>query len=374
MLYLAFAPQGQDLRDRYPDSTWLVFATMIKETVFTSQDIVVISEWVVPDAAEMMELLYRIRQQGARVIYVGSMQQDTDERKRQLVLLQIYDFLFFDEEIILGQIDALIDQRRTAKDVEKYLTPWTDGIHVAPVPTIVDIYEEPTNQSMAPLPVPFSSARRRPDPSSVQEEHMGRSTPRKVVWRQTKPVILYVMGDAGSGVSTILWNLAALCEERALPTAVVEQDPLVVSAWTDLVQGVHVYATVPTRGYRLVLSSREAELKTADCILAVTFADERRIERLRDRLQAFGAKGMHILWVINQAAPGFSVPRQLRNDPVAMLLHDVRQLGATRMKHPLCHSVPAWRTALSPIVDHLQARYLAQGRGETMDVGLAGGQ
>ncbi|MCY0876251.1 MAG: hypothetical protein OWT28_08290 [Firmicutes bacterium] len=369
MLYLAFAPQGQDLRDRYPDSTWLVFATMIKETVFTPADVVVVSEWVVPDPAEMMELLYRIRQQGARVIYVGSVQHETDERKRQLALLQIYDFLFFDEEIILGQIDALIDKRRTAKDVETYLTPLSSGGREAPVPAVVDIYEEPTPLTKASLPDHAPSARLGRDRKSV--ERTAGPTPRKVVWRQTKPVTLQVVGDTGAGVSTILWNLAALCEERELHTAVVENDPLVITAWTDLAQGVHVYATVPMKGYRLVLSSRETEAKAADCTLAVTFADEMRIERMHDRLQAVGVSARHTLWVINHAGPGFSIPRTLRADAVAMIPHDVRQFGATRMKHPLCHSVPAWRTGLSPIVDHLQEHYLAQVRGEKADVALA---
>ena len=116
MLYFTLP---HDVRERYENSEWLVYQKQIEETEFTPEDIVVFWTWLVPDAGERMTLLHRIRRQGARVIYVGPKTEDTDEFKRRLCFLQIYDFLFIDHEIVLAGLDRLIEHPRTASDVRE---------------------------------------------------------------------------------------------------------------------------------------------------------------------------------------------------------------------------------------------------------------
>lgn len=364
------------MRDRYPNSQWLVFTNMIRDTAFASGDILIVSEWVVPNRAELMDVLYRARQQGARVIYIGAVANESDELKRQLALLQVYDFLFFDDEIVLGKIDALMENPRTARDVEVFLGSFASAFASMAPPAVVDVYEEENAPSSALQPEVAERtwlARRKGyptthDPSSTES---GRR-PRKIVWTQTDPVCVRVVGDAGAGVTTILWNLAALCNERELPTAVVETERFPLMLWTDLEQGVHVYDERPHKGYRILLSSREKDAKQADLTIAVTFPDTYRMERLQQRLTREGTPPQEVLWVINHTVPGFPLLQTLTGCLVVYLAHDVRQWGAMRMKRPLCQMAPTWRESLAPIADVLASRYLEQVKGGQPDVALAG--
>ncbi|GMA59495.1 hypothetical protein C7445_1502 [Alicyclobacillus sacchari] len=118
MLYLAFPA---DLRERYAESTWLVYDKQVLETTFAPGDILLLSTWVVPHRAEQLQVIHRARQEGARVIFVGSKEDETDEWKRQLCSLGVYDFAFFGDEVVLGVLDDFIEHPRTPLDVRTYV-------------------------------------------------------------------------------------------------------------------------------------------------------------------------------------------------------------------------------------------------------------
>ncbi|MCL6441889.1 MAG: adenylyl-sulfate kinase [Alicyclobacillus sp.] len=208
MLYLAFPT---DLRERYKDSEWLVYAKQIHETQFTPEDTVVLSGWVVHDRAEQLQIMYRIRQQGARVIYVGPKEEETDEFKRQLCLIGIYDFVFFGDEVVLGAIDQLIEYPRTPADVREYMAHTTNVPNDAP--TVVDVIWDGAKEE-------------RDEPRGLRGRFKRASrwggrvtTPASV--QVVQPRLLAVTGLwPRAGVSTITYLLSKLLAENLPPGAV----------------------------------------------------------------------------------------------------------------------------------------------------------
>lgn len=202
MLYLAFPA---DLRERYTESTWLVYDKQVLETTFGPGDILLLSAWVVPRRAEQLQIIHRARQEGARVIFVGPKEDETDEWKRQLCSLGVYDFAFFGDEVVLGVIDDLIEHPRTPLDVRAYVdeTVW----HLAREdPVVVETIEKPKAdpQTSEPETVSVRPRLRRPrwgKPSPPAPERFQVVQPRLVVVLGLWP---------RAGVTTITYLLAKL--------------------------------------------------------------------------------------------------------------------------------------------------------------------
>ncbi|WP_206886129.1 hypothetical protein [Alicyclobacillus mali (ex Roth et al. 2021)] len=202
MLYLAFPA---DLRERYAESTWLVYDKQVLETTFGPGDILLLSAWVVPRRAEQLQIIHRARQEGARVIFVGSKEDETDEWKRQLCSLGVYDFAFFGDEVVLGVLDDLIEHPRTPLDVRAYVdeTVW----HLAREdPVVVETIEKPkaAPETSEPETVSVRPRWRRPrwgKPSPPPTERFQVVQPRLVVVLGLWP---------RAGVTTITYLLAKL--------------------------------------------------------------------------------------------------------------------------------------------------------------------
>ncbi len=214
MLYFTLP---HDVRERYENSEWLVYQKQIEETTFTPEDIVVFWTWLVPDAGERMTLLHRIRRQGARVIYVGPKAEDTDEFKRRLCFLQIYDFLFIDHEIVLAALDRLIEQPRTASDVREYLSE-EERQGLGDAPSVVDVVDSegtPTESTEPDDNVPRPQGRTRRGWMRRRKETV------EPVIQLIQPRLIAVVGLwPRSGVSTTAQLIAKLFVERMPPNTV----------------------------------------------------------------------------------------------------------------------------------------------------------
>jgi hypothetical protein len=205
VLYLAFP---QDLRERYKDSVWLVYDKQVKETQFTPEDTLVLSSWVVPKRTEQLQIVHRARQQGARVVFIGAEEEGTEEFKRQLCLMGVYDWAFFGDEVVLGEIDKLIEHSRTPADVRQYVSE-QDAVAPRQPPVVVEIIEPPEDKDTSGLRGRFRRASRWGKRAST-------STQVQIV----QPRLLAVVGLwPRSGATTVSYLLAKLFAER-LPNAV----------------------------------------------------------------------------------------------------------------------------------------------------------
>ncbi|WP_029421794.1 hypothetical protein [Alicyclobacillus macrosporangiidus] len=200
MLYLAFP---SDLRERYKDSVWLVYDKHVKDTQFTPEDTLVLTSWVVPQRTEQLQIIHRARQQGARVIFIGAEEEGTEEFKRQLCLMGVYDWAFFRDEVVLGEIDKLIEHPRTPADVREYVGEQDAGAPRQP-PPVVEIIEPPEDKDTSGLRGRFRRASRWGKRASP-------STQVQVV----QPRLLVVVGLwSRSGVTTVSYLLSKLFAER----------------------------------------------------------------------------------------------------------------------------------------------------------------
>jgi len=271
MLYLALPI---DLRDRYKSSAWLVYAKQIQQTKFTEEDVIVLSEWTVTNRAEMVDLILNIRQQRARVIYIGSVENENIEWKRQLVLMGVFDWVFFDNDVVLGKIDALIEAPRNAREVSDYLS--TSEAKVMDMPLVVDYIEEDGQSATDYLPsededdMEASSGtlfdrikgfrgvlsrkqrqddgmNHRPTVTQVLMSAEDEGVPKRFVWPNPEPVRIQILGDGGVGKSFVAWNLAASCDAKELPCTVVEEAGLPLQQWAGL-DGVQIYDKEPKKG------------------------------------------------------------------------------------------------------------------------------
>ena len=380
MLYLAFPT---DLRDRYQKSEWLVYGKMVSETLFTPQDILVLSEWTVPDRMELVQTIYRVREQGARVIFVGPSQSETDDFKRQLCLMGVFDFAFFGDEILLGTIDELIEHPRTPMDVKAYMDQGSDAL--TELPPVVDVYEEETDSEPALEEETNASRgfggigqlfRRRSntkeDASSESITDHGqdadmRPVVKKFVWPNPKAVHVRILGEPGSGKTFVAWNLAAICNRRELPAAVIEESSLPLIDWTDIKTGVHVYQEKPKKGYRVLLDTRPWEdgiPSEADLVVAVCWPDKTRIERMALALHQQMISPDQVCWVINRHDSSLSLPVKLDGDYV-VLPHEPRQFAAMRMKKPLVELDDAFSNLFGPIAVRISEMFIQNAKGGT---------
>jgi len=239
MLYLAFPA---DLRERYAESTWLVYDKQVLETSFAPGDILLLSTWVVPHRAEQLQIMHRARQEGARVIFVGSKEDETDEWKRQLCALGVYDFVFFGDEVVLGVLDDLIEHPRTPLDVRAYVdeTVW----HLAREDPVVVEVETPKVDTDEPTQdeAPVRPRWRRPrwgKPSPPAPERLQVVQPRLVVVLGLWP---------RAGVTTITYLLAQLFAKH-LPTRSVAciEHP---RPWPRMWDYFQLDARMPAESYR----------------------------------------------------------------------------------------------------------------------------
>lgn len=378
MLYLAFPT---DLRDRYQKSEWLVYGKMVSETLFTPQDILVLSEWTIPDRMELVQTLYRVREQGARVIFIGPSQSDTEDFKRQLCLMGVFDFAFFGDEILLGTIDKLIEQPRTPMDVKAYMAQGNDAL--AELPPVVDVFEEDTTSEPEPTdttdePKRFgglgqlfrqrSHEKERPLALTTNDGHDGsQATVRRFVWPNPKAVRVRLLGEPGCGKTFVAWNLASICNRRELPTAVIEDSLLPLTDWTDIKTGVHVYQEEPKKGYRVLLDTRPSTKhipSDTDLVVAVCWADKTRIERLALELHQQMMSPDEVCWVINGHDAGLSLPVNLDGGYV-VLPHEPRQVAAMRMKRPLAELDDTFSSLFIPIADRISERFIQNSKGGT---------
>ncbi|KPV45641.1 hypothetical protein [Alicyclobacillus ferrooxydans] len=378
MLYLAFPT---DLRDRYQNSQWLVYGKMVSETRFTPEDILVLSEWTIPERMEMVQTLYRVREQGARVIFIGPSQSDTDDFRRQLCLMGVFDFAFFGDEILLGTLDELIEHPRTPMDVKAYMEQGNDAL--TDLPPVVDVYEadtasEPeladaTDESrgfggIGQLFRRHSHEKGHPSGATAEDGHNGTNIGvRKFVWPNPKAVRVRLLGEPGCGKTFVAWNLAAICNRRELPTAVVEENLLPLTDWTDIKTGVHVVQEAPKKGYRVLLDTRplaEHISSDTDLVIAVCWADKTRIERLALALHQQMMSPDQVCWVINGHDAALSLPVKLDGDYV-VLPNEPRQIAAMRMKRPLADLDDTFSALLNPIADRISEMFIQNSKGGT---------
>lgn len=378
MLYFAISI---DLRDRYKDCEMLMYAKQVSETQFTPEDLVVLSEWTLSKRAELIQQIYRIRQAGARVIYIGPVSSETDEFKRQLCLMGVYDFVFFDDEIVLGRIDDFIENPRTPLDVKDYLDQAEVTESQAELPTIVDIFEE--QEDTIPLPEGeleeqkkfggLGQMFRRPKGVSVLNSNAKQTTVKKYVWPHPEAVKVRVLGDAGSGKSFITWNLASICNRNELPAAIVEESTLTITDWTGIGEGISVFNTTPKKGYRVVLDthipSRDEE---DDLYIVVTWPDKFRIQSMLLKLEELMIANHKVIWVVNNHVPEIPLPVEL-DGSVIVIPNDPRQVGAARMKQPLVELDPNFGGIFQPLAERISELFIQNAKGRVPeDVVIAG--
>lgn len=201
MLYIAFP---HDLRDRYADSVWLVYSKQVTETTFDLEDTLVLSEWVVQERAELMQIAVKAKQQGARVIYVGPSSSETKEFKRQLCLINVYDFAFFSDEIVLGVLDEIIENPRSPADVREYIDKVQREENE--MPPVVEIIEEEAEEEQKESRINIGRLKRiwtKQQTSSQLAIHTVK--PQMVIVMQLWP---------RSGTSFVAMNLSYLMAKR----------------------------------------------------------------------------------------------------------------------------------------------------------------
>lgn len=381
MLYIAFP---RDLRDLYKDSEWLVYSKMVAETQFTPDDILVLSEWTVSERMELVQTMYRVRQQGARVIYIGPKQSETDDFRRQMCLMGIFDFIFFGDEIVLGEIDELIESPRSPVQVKEYLDVDSQSADsLVELPPVVVVFEEqnesdPIAESddiTAKGKFNFGFLRRRDtqERSDIKNQPRKEASVKKFVWPNPEAVQVRILGDAGSGRSFVAWNLAALCGQRELPSAVVEDDVLTLTEWAGVGNGIHVYSDPPKKGYRVIIDTREPLRNegTDDFYIVVTWPDKIRIERILLKLQEKLIPANKVMWVINGYSPELPLPVDIGSEYV-VIPHEPRQVSATRMKRPLVTSDTSFADLLQPITDQISELFILNAKGVRRDVVSSG--
>lgn len=373
MLYLAFQV---DLRDRYNNAEWLVYGKQALGTEYTADDILLLSEWAVNGRLEAIQVVYHARQRGARVIYVGSKQSDTDEIKRQLCMMGVYDFVFFGDEIRLGRIDELIENPRTPSDVREYLYQDEERDQLES-PPVVDVFEG-SGEEMLELPEEADGKavtrlgqlfrKRRQGAQDIQPVMVttgtGKEAVRKFVWPNPEPVRIRVIGDSGVGKSFLACQIATLCNRRELPAAVVESDVSTLSEWVDLKDGVHVYTSVPKKGYRVIVDTRSLEKEPADGVnlfIAATWPDKSRIERCLLRLHELMLPSDKVVWIINHYSAGLVLPDEIKGRAICVP-HEPRQFNAARMKVVLAELDPDFAQLFNGVVGRISETFIGSSR------------
>lgn len=358
MLYLAFI--DTDLRDRFKDSKWLLYSSDIKDTTFTSDDVLVISEFVVKSRAELIDIIFKVHRAGARVIFVGGKENETFELKRQLVWMGVFDLYFAGDELDLREIDKLIEHPRTAKDVEQYFVGMDD---VQPrMPTAVDIIEAEDTRDASDYAELATEA--------INEPLVDTSdTSSRVVWKTPDPVRIRLLSDSGVGKSFVAWNIASILNEQELPTAIIERNIHPLSEWVDL-KSVHVMNEEPKKGYRVHLFT-ESEKGDFDLTVVIAYPDKYRIERAMLRLHELSVPSEKTVWIINRHAEGTPLPISI-SGIVTSIPDDPRQMGAVLMQTPLAKSDETFKNRFSLLTELISGLYAGKAKeGKNSELALA---
>ncbi|KYP79888.1 hypothetical protein [Ferroacidibacillus organovorans] len=382
MLYLALP---SDLRERYKGSVWLAYAQKIEETEFHAEDTLVVCEWMFAKRDVLMQALNRVRNKGARVVFIGSSAHETEDFKRELCVFGIYDFLFVAEELVLQDLDKLLEHKRSVEDVAMYLSRGETGL--AEPPKLVDVFsakDEPFTWAPLRSGVAETNMARFDALIEAQDEH-GKSAARqasstrlvrKFVWPDPSPVRVRILGDRGCGKSFVALQVAALCHQSELPAAVVEDNPGTLSHWCDESFLSHVYASEPPQGYRVILDTRqEADslIPDADLTLWVTWPEMTGTGRTLRAMRERGDR--KTICLVNHHTPGVLLT-SITEAQVVCVPHEPRQFHAIRMKTPLVTLDPNFGKWWMPIVDQISACFVDPNRqgmeGGVVDASVAG--
>lgn len=363
MLYLAFPI---DLRDRFRGAVWLAYAGKVQETEFHADDTLVIGEWMFPHRDTLLQTLSRVRQSGARVVFTGQSARASDDFKRELCLLGIYDFLFVGDELVLQDLDVLLEHPRSVSDVAVYLSR-DEGPDVE-APKLVDVFDggdepfvwEPLEEDTTS---PKFDALFQPGAPGKPVQSDGSHGPsvRRFVWSDPTPLCVRVLGESGCGKSFVALQLASLCHGRDLQAAVVEEHVEPLRGWCEESLASHIYDADPPKGYRVILDTRpdgDTPLSEIDLILLVTWPDT---SHLTETLQRLRDQDMldHVMCIVNHASTGL-VPKHA--DSMVYIPHEPRQFHAMRMRTPLVDLDPRFAEVFLPVVERISTRFIDPNR------------
>ncbi|WDL96745.1 hypothetical protein [Alicyclobacillus sp. ALC3] len=362
MLYLAFSI---DLRDRFKGAVWLAYAGKVQETEFHAEDTLVIGEWMFPHRDTLLQTLSRVRQSGVRVVFIGQSARASDDFKRELYLLGIYDFLFVGDELVLQDLDELLKHPRSASDVAVYLSR-DEGPDVE-APKLVDVFEgdgepfvwEPLDD-VEDTTSPQFDALFQPGAAGKLAQGDGRHSPsvRRFVWPDPTPLCVRILGESGCGKSFVALQLASLCHGRDLQAAVVEEHVEPLRGWCEEPLASHIYDAAPPKGYRVILDTRadgDTLVSEIDIILLVTWPDTNQLKDTLQRLDMLD----RVMCIVNHASTGIAPGRA---DSMVYIPHEPRQFHAMRMRTPLVDLDPRFAEAFLPVVERISTRYMDPNR------------
>ena len=362
MLYLAFSI---DLRDRFKGAVWLAYAGKVQETEFHADDTLVIGEWMFPHRDMLLQTLARVRQSGARVVFIGQSARASDDFKRELCLLGIYDFLFVGDELVLQDLDELLEHPRSTSDVTVYLSR-DEGPDVE-APKLVDVFEgddepfvwEPL-QDKEDTTSPKFDVLFQPGAAGkpVRSDGRNSSSVRRFVWPDPTPLCVRILGESGCGKSFVALQLASLCHGRDLQAAVVEEHVEPLHGWCEEPLASHIYDADPPKGYRVILDTRadgNTPLSEIDLILLVTWPDTNQLKETLQRLDMLD----RVMCIVNHASTGL-VPKHA--DSMVYIPHEPRQFHAMRMRTPLVDLDPRFAEAFQPVVERISTRFMDPNR------------
>lgn len=364
MLYLAFPI---DLRDRFKGAVWLAYARKVQEMEFQADDTLVACEWMFPHRDMLLQTLSRVRQSAARVVFIGQEARASDDFKRELCLLGIFDFLFVGDELVLQDLDALLEYPRSTSDVAVYLSR-DEGPDVE-APKLVDVFEaadepfvwEPLDDAEATTSPQFD-ALFKPGPTGKSAQGTGRDgrhgpSGRRFVWPDPTPLCVRILGEPGCGKSFVALQLASLCHSRDLQVAIVEAHVEPLRRWCEEPLASHIYDADPPKGYRVILDTRpdgDTPLSEIDLILLVTWPDT---NHLTETLQRLRDQDMldRVMCIVNHASTGL-VPKHA--DSMVYIPHEPRQFHAMRMRTPLVDLDSRFAEAFLPVVERMSTRFI----------------
>lgn len=352
MLYLALPV---DLRDRYPKSVWLAYARRIDEATWQPGDTLVTSEWIIPDRHRLLQTLSRVRQQGVRVVFVGPKVHETDAFKRDLCLMDVYDFLFVEEELVLQELDDLLAHPRMREDVAAFLTEETVAM-LTPL-RVVDVLSgegdpflwAPVREERQPRFDTLVQPRASTSSRDAKTPEAARPV-RTFVWPTPTPVRVHIEGDRGCGKSFLALQLLSLCHAQELPAALVEDEPTSVQAWCEPRLADHVTNEEPPLGYRVMIDTR-SDVGACDLILVVTWPGTTALSPPVCRSET------PVVWVVNHHTPGvlWSTPADI---DCLFLAHEPRQFHAMRMQTPLVELDPTFARLFDPLMERIAALFV----------------
>ncbi|QSO53044.1 hypothetical protein JZ785_03850 [Alicyclobacillus curvatus] len=363
MLYLAFPI---DLRDRFKGAVWLAYAGKVQETEFHAEDTLVVGEWMFPHRDALLQTLSHVRQSSARVVFIGQVARASDDFKRELCLLGIFDFLFVEDELVLQDLDALLEHPRSASDVSVYLNR-DEGPDVE-APKLVDVFEA-AHEPFVWEPLEDDEDTKSPQfdvlfkPGAAGKSVSGNghhgSSVRKFVWPDPPPLRVRILGESGCGKSFVALQLGSLCHSRDFQAAIVEEHVEPLRGWCEEPMVSHIYNADPPKGYRVILDTRadgETPLSEIDLMLFVTWPDTNHLKETLHRLRDQEMLD-RVMCIVNHAVTGL-FPNHSDSTTMVYIPHEPRQFHAMRMRTPLVDLDARFAEAFLPVVERISTRFM----------------